>query len=67
MTPVDDILANADAMTVEQIQAHKNDRDDAVKALRAENGRLHQALIQKVTQERGKLAVDIRDQIIGGK
>lgn len=56
MTPVDDIMAKADAATLEELQAHKNERDAAIDALRMENRRIHAVFINKTIVEQSKLA-----------
>jgi hypothetical protein len=56
MTPIDDIMAKADALGLEELQEHKNERDAAITTIRAEQKRIHQVFIAKTEVEQAKKA-----------
>jgi hypothetical protein len=56
MTPIDEIMDHADTATLEELQAHKNDRDAAQQVLRQEKVRLHAVFVNKTIIEQSKLA-----------
>jgi hypothetical protein len=56
MTPIDDIMAKADAATIPELQAFKNERDEAIAVLRGEMRRIHAVQISKEIVEQSKKA-----------
>lgn len=55
MKAIEEITANAHEMTIEELQAHKNDRDEVMAGLRAEKKIIHQAFVEKVRVEQQRL------------
>lgn len=56
MTPIEEIMSKADAATLDELQAHKNDRDAAINLIRGEKVRIHAVFINKTIVQQSKLA-----------